>query len=467
MARDDTLRQFKCPVRGLLCSISLFCFLILLLIGTSSLHPSVSYNPADYLFPEAGIRPSARVQVADLHRQVGELLKEIRSQRTEMKVSAEFLDRVTRVAISLDELAKGLDVGSSKQLCDPDEMSSVDGNWTEAEETEDLGELTGNHVFLSGEIRGYMAPKPNRIAGKKIFLGVEAILPSVGMGCTRMASSVDRYANYKIYDNCPDDSDLVHKLMVGGCDPLPRRRCFARIPEKYVRRPPMDASLWAPPSHSNIRWTHYKCKDYSCLVSDNTVGKRGFFKCSECFNLSRRGWEVPADKKLSAEFTLDEVLALKPGEIRMGLDFSPTTGTFAALMRERNVTIASATLNLGAPFNEVIASRGLIPLYISVGSRLPFYDNTLDIIHTTLFLDGWIDVELLQFVLFDWDRVLRPEGLLWVDGFFCKKADIDLYIGEFGRLRYRKLMWSTVPKNDTNSTDEIFFSAVLEKPIRR
>lgn len=228
---------------------------------------------------------------------------------------------------------------------------------------------------------------------------------------------------------------------------------------------PLNSSLWTNPSDVNILWNKYKCKDYSCLVSHETIGKRGFYKCSDCFDLSKRAWEVPTNESESAEFTVDEVLSLKPGEIRIGLDFSPTTGTFAAIMKEKNVTIASGTINLGAPFNEVTALRGLLPLYISIGSRLPFFDNTLDIVHSTLFFDGWIGMELLQFVLFDWDRVLRPNGILWVDRFFCKKEDLNIYLDEINRLGYRKLLWRVVPKMDKEG-DEMFFSAVLEKPAR-
>ncbi|OWM64508.1 hypothetical protein CDL15_Pgr020475 [Punica granatum] len=126
----------------------------------------------------------------------------------------------------------------------------------------------------------------------------------------------------------------------------------------------------------------------------------------------------------------------------------------------------SGTLNLGAPFSEVIGLRGLIPLHISVGSRLPFYDNTLDIVHMNLFLDGWIGAELLWFMLLDWDRVLRPKGLLWIDRFFSRKEEVEMYVGEFNRLGYKRLMWRIVPKTDKLVADEVFFSAVLEKPIR-
>ncbi|KAM7506865.1 hypothetical protein LguiA_017318 [Lonicera macranthoides] len=32
-----------------------------------------------------------------------------------------------------------------------------------------------------------------------------------------------------------------------------------------------------------------------------------------------------------------------------------------------------------------------------------------------------IGIGMMEFVLFDWDRVLRPKGILWVDKFFCEK----------------------------------------------
>lgn len=83
---------------------------------------------------------------------------------------------------------------------------------------------------------------------------------------------------------------------------------------------------------------------------------------------------------MSAEFAIDEVLRSKPGEVQIGLDFSPTTGTFAAMMRERNVTIVPATLNLEAPFNEVTALRGFLTLCVSIGSRTSRIQLTLFIL---------------------------------------------------------------------------------------
>jgi len=142
-----------------------------------------------------------------------------------------------------------------------------------------------------------------------------------------------------------------------------------------------------------------------------------------------------------ADFLIKDVLAAKPGEIRIGLDYSVCTGTFAARMMEQNVTIISTALNLGAPFNGMMALLGVVPLYITPNQRRPFFDNTMDLIHTTRVLDGWVDMLLLDFILFDWDRALRPEGLLWIDRFSCNREDLDDYMYMFLQFRYKKHKW--------------------------
>ncbi|KAJ6762716.1 hypothetical protein OIU79_023454 [Salix purpurea] len=153
------------------------------------------------------------------------------------------------------------------------------------------------------------------------------------------------------------------------------------------------------------------------------------------------------NSSLAVDFLIKDVLAIKPGEIRIGLDFGVGTGTFAARMKEQNVTVVSTALNLGAPFNEMIALRGLVPLYVTLNQRLPFFDNTMDLIHTTGFLDGWIDLMLVDFIFYDWDRILRPGGLLWIDRFFCNRKDLDDYMYMFLQFRYRKHKWALSPKS--------------------
>ncbi|KAL5571502.1 hypothetical protein UlMin_021099 [Ulmus minor] len=323
--------------------------------------------------------------------------------------------------------------------------------------------------FLIEEIRKYVKMKPNRL-GKQNFMGANGTFTSIGHACFAMKKELEEYMDYDIGEICNEDWKLAQKLMVHGCDPLPRRRCFSLAPKLYSKPFPINESIWKLPDDRNVRWSQYKCKNFACLAR-NSTGK-GFFKCADCFNLSHH--ELPRwikqenlnpNSNLSADFLAHQVLDIKPGEIRIGLDFSVGTGTFAARMRELNVTIVTATINFGAPFSEMIALRGLVPLYLTINQRLPFFDNTLDLIHTTRFLDGWIDFMLLDFVLYDWDRVLRPGGLLWIDSFFCSKEDLDDYLESFKMLRYKKHKWVVVPKLDKDD-GEVFFSAVLEKPPR-
>ncbi|EYU32180.1 hypothetical protein ABFS82_02G168600 [Erythranthe guttata] len=332
--------------------------------------------------------------------------------------------------------------------------------------------LQPSEYFLTEEIRKYVKTKPNRLQ-KPNFMGTNGTSTSIGQACFSMRKLLEDYMDYDVGDICEDDWKLAQQLMVNGCDPLPRRRCFARAPQFYTKPLPVNESMWGPLNDKNVRWSQYRCKNFTCLVSNATTSKKGFSKCTDCFDLAGHEyprWVEPVyqdpNSNTTSDFTITEVLDLKPGEIRIGLDFSVGTGTFAARMKEKNVTIVSVAINLGAPFSEVIALRGLIPIYLTINQRLPFFDNTLDLIHTTRFLDGWIDFVTLDFVLYDWDRVLRPGGILWVDSFFCLKEDLSDYLDVFKMLRYRKHMWVVVPKWDKSDDREVFFSAVLEKPPR-
>jgi len=299
--------------------------------------------------------------------------------------------------------------------------------------------------------------------GLKNFMGVNATYGAIGHACVTNKALLEKYMDYDIGELCRDDWVIGQQLIIRGCEPLPRRRCRARGPALYKQPLPARDSLWAIPADENIRWENYFCQNFSCLA--DYEHRKKFFKCSPCFDLKtleKQRWMVP--NSTDAEYLISEVLALKPDEIRIGLDYSMGTGTFAARMKEHDVTIVSTTLNLGAPFSETIALRGLIPLYISINQRLPFFDNTLDIVHTTLFLDAWVDHQLLDFILFDFDRVLRPGGLLWLDRFFCEREELAEYLFYFKPLRYKVHMWVTSPKTD-KLRNEVYFSAVWEKPL--
>ncbi|KAL9142721.1 hypothetical protein ABFS82_14G189600 [Erythranthe guttata] len=316
------------------------------------------------------------------------------------------------------------------------------------------------NTFVVEEIRKYITPKENR-AGKINIYGTEKVYNTIGHACVTMKTELEEYMDYDVGSYCKDDWIFGQKLMIRGCDPLPRRRCLTRASKLYLRPYSINESLWRIPEGRNVRWSNYQCRNFECLSSKNT--KRGYSKCTGCFEMEKEKLKwVTTNTSLPIDFSIKDVLAVKPGEVRIGLDFGIGTGTFAARMREENVTIVSTALNVGAPFSETIALRGLIPLYVTLNQRLPFFDNSMDLIHTAGFMDGWIDLQLLDFILFDWDRVLRPGGLLWVDRFFCKRKDLDDYMYMFLQFRYRKHKWTIAAKSD----DEVFLSALLEKPPR-
>ncbi|XP_010546711.1 PREDICTED: uncharacterized protein LOC104818707 [Tarenaya hassleriana] len=313
--------------------------------------------------------------------------------------------------------------------------------------------------FLVEEIRKYITPKENRV-GKINMFGTERVHNTIGHACVLMKQDLEKYMDYDIGSYCDDDWNLAQKLMLYGCDPLPRRRCLTRASMTYQKPYPINESLWKLPDDRNVRWGNYQCRNFACLSSKNP--KRGYTKCTGCFEMDKEKVKWVKNGTLPVDFMIDDVLAVKLGEIRIGLDYGVGTGTFAARMREKNVTIVTTALNLGAPFNEMIALRGLIPLYASLNQRLPFFDNTMDMIHTTGLMDGWIDLLLMDFILYDWDRVLRPGGLLWIDRFFCNKTDLDDYMYMFLQFRYKKHKWAIAQK----SKDEVYLSALLEKPPR-
>lgn len=322
--------------------------------------------------------------------------------------------------------------------------------------TEDLLPLT--NFFAVEEIRKYITPKGNK-NGKLSKYGTNSTYGTIGHACVLMRKELEEYMNYDIGSYCKDDWNLAQKLMLGGCDPIPRRRCLARASKLYQQPLPINESLWTMPDDRNVRWSNYRCRNFKCLSGKNPM--RGFSRCTGCFELEREKLRWVTNASL-VDFLISDVLAVKPGEIRIGLDIGIGTGSFAARMREWNVTMVSTALNVGAPFSEMIALRGLIPLYTTLSQRLPFFDNTMDLIHTSVFLDGWVDLQLLDFILFDWDRVLRPGGVLWVDKFFCKRKDLDDYMYMFQQFGYKKHRWVVSFK----SKEEVYLSALLEKPPR-
>jgi hypothetical protein len=190
-----------------------------------------------------------------------------------------------------------------------------EGDWEEDEGTHPLVDFFGVE-----EIRKYIMPKDNRL-GKKNFMGASATYSSIGHTCVSNKLELEQYMDYDVGDYCADDWKLGQKLMVHGCDPLPRRRCFSRAPKTYKKPLSLNEALWSFPDDRNVRWDGYICKNFSCLGGPN---KKGFFKCNECFNLEgheKPKWMEVTNMSTEVDFLLKDVLSLKPGEFGLAWTF--------------------------------------------------------------------------------------------------------------------------------------------------
>ncbi|TMW92971.1 hypothetical protein EJD97_012341 [Solanum chilense] len=321
---------------------------------------------------------------------------------------------------------------------------------------------------LPSEFLAFTSPQKLPHGFNKNFNSDE-IMPPIGRPCTLFRDLLDRYMSYNVNGSCPDDELLAQKLLLKGCEPLPRRRCHPAAPQEYVEPYPFPESQWRTPSDFSVVWTAFTCKNYDCLVN-RARNQRGFDDCKDCFDLNgreRRRWT--AKNGAGLDFSIDEVLAVKKaGTIRIGLDIGGGVATFAVRMRERNVTILTTSMNLNGPFNSFIASRGVIPLYVSISQRLPFFDNTLDIVHSMHVLSNWIPETLLHFLLFDIYRVLRPGGLFWIDHFFCAGDQFEkVYAPLIESIGFNKVKWIVGRKLDRGpQLNEMYLSALLMKPLK-
>ncbi|XLT90031.1 hypothetical protein HN873_011706, partial [Arachis hypogaea] len=176
---------------------------------------------------------------------------------------------------------------------------------------------------------------------------------------------------------------------------------------------------------------------HKCLIERKN--NKGY--CKDCFDLQGRE---------NGRWIFDDggVLGTKKygSTISIGLDIGGGTGTFTARMKERNVTILTSTLDLDGSFSRFIASRGLIPIHLSISHRLPFFENTLDIVHFMEFIGNWLPETMLEFLLYDVN---------------------ETYLPMFDRVGFNRLRWHAGRKIDHDGIqkNEWYISALLEKPM--
>ncbi|GJP42085.1 hypothetical protein CLOM_g1677 [Closterium sp. NIES-68] len=316
-----------------------------------------------------------------------------------------------------------------------------------------------------------------------------------GYSCSATERELERYMDYETRGMCPDDWLFVQDLIFRKeCHSLPKRRCLTRTAHKVVEPLSRPASLFSQSAlqDSSVRWNNHACTSFACLnalspsaLSAATAGTGD--ACGRqpggggCWNMSaeERRWMAKPPKNTAAggSLTIKEVIAIKKGALRIGIDFNGGSGSFAAHMARHNVTVMTSAMNLeanvgrkkGLPFLETIALRGLVPLWLPYKVRLPFYDNTLDILHATNAIKFMPSPAEFEEVLFEWDRVLRVGGVMWLEEFTASAAEMPTYLSVLDLLKYRHLHWSLTPPKAMigKPAGTVILHCLLEKPMRK
>eukprot|EP00271_Cylindrocystis_brebissonii_P002233 TRINITY_DN1266_c0_g1_i1.p1 TRINITY_DN1266_c0_g1~~TRINITY_DN1266_c0_g1_i1.p1 ORF type:complete len:447 (-),score=82.33 TRINITY_DN1266_c0_g1_i1:90-1430(-) len=290
-----------------------------------------------------------------------------------------------------------------------------------------------------------------------------------GYACKATEEEMARYLDYEPRGMCPDDWFFVQDLIYQkNCFALPKRRCRNQSPYKVVQPVPFPNSLFNQSSLSDdsVRWEQIACDSFHCL----NTRLRG--DCRNCFNLTQEAKRWKFNYRGSLQ--IKEVIEMFGGGLRIGLDAGGGTGSFAAHMALWNVTIMTTAynqetiyelMNQGLPYMETIALRGLIPLHVPHKARLPFYDNTLDIIHAVNSIK-YLPMPEFEELLFEWNRVLRPGGVIWFEMFYAQTETMALYVSIIELLNFEKKYWKLLPKPDSSEQpgSHLYLNCLITKP---
>lgn len=289
-----------------------------------------------------------------------------------------------------------------------------------------------------------------------------AHLSPIASSCRHHTDLLHRYMNYIPFSLCPLDTDVSEALILRGCHPLPRRRCFSATPAKASTAFPLNPFPNSLPD-SGVLWSKYSCKSFTCLNRFNeNLGFNTKLESTK-FLTYKTDLDLPISQLL-------QIAKSANSPLRLGLDIGGGTATFAAQMKLHNITVLTTTMNLGTPNNEAAALRGLVPLHVPLQQRLPVFDGVLDLVRCGHAVNRWIPLTAMEFMIYDVDRVLRGGGFFWLDRFFSKGVDLDkVYAPLIGRLGYKKVKWALANKTDSGGlkNGEVYLTALLQKPISK
>ncbi|KAJ0099013.1 hypothetical protein Patl1_21088 [Pistacia atlantica] len=82
-------------------------------------------------------------------------------------------------------------------------------------------------IILSDEVRDALGPHKLPLV-KSPTTGLDEVIASAGAGCFKFQEESVQQMTYEIGGECPVDDVFAQRLLLKGCEPLPRRRCHPK-----------------------------------------------------------------------------------------------------------------------------------------------------------------------------------------------------------------------------------------------
>ncbi|CAD6205403.1 unnamed protein product [Miscanthus lutarioriparius] len=255
-------------------------------------------------------------------------------------------------------------------------------------------------------------------------------LAPVASACSAHPDLLHRYMSYTPFAPCPDDAlSLAEPLLLRGCHPLPRRRCFSPTASASASKL-LPTDPFAPLPDAAVRWPKEgKCKSFSCLPPS-----LGFDVArTEAARFLRARGALGPDGAAAAAAGLAELGGVHPARARHRRRHGHAGG---AAQEARQCHGAD---DHNEPGRALLGSdRGAWggPAARAAAAAVP---------------GGRRDhgrEAALEFLWYDTDRVLRPGGLLWVDHFWCRRSNLEgVYAAMLRRLGYKTIKWVAADKS--------------------
>nr|CAD1836958.1 unnamed protein product [Ananas comosus var. bracteatus] len=211
-----------------------------------------------YFFSGASMRVSMPSHAPRFHLSHSDvLLRELNSTHAELSAAESLLSSLTSQCSDSSSLLQKLlsELGRVHRDKSPASSSAAADDRYDGWPEEPRGELK-------------LAVGPHKLPlGFTPNIGADELFPPLGFACRIYQEEVQQYMTYEVGAECPGDAVFAQKLMLKGCEPLPRRRCRPKPPAGFPEPAPLPDSLWRIPADATVVWDAYTCKNYSCLVN--------------------------------------------------------------------------------------------------------------------------------------------------------------------------------------------------------